>query len=114
MKLYVENTENKMTPFMLECICGLMHKFMQVNDSDRMQLVRIRDFKDRYAYIQDCSGTQVNIETGEEYDMHWLKITAMDSSYQLESDLMDLETWVLIWGWLDTVASMRAIPCTGK
>lgn len=110
MKLYVENREPRMNVALFRHMaCLLMDRFKDCDDEVKHALARIKNFQTRDISVKDIDGINVSIESGEEYGLHWFKVTASDSAYQLESDLMDLETWNTTWSWLNITPAVRAI-----
>lgn len=114
MKLYIENREDKMNVALFRHMaCLLIDRFEEANEEDWQKLKLVGDFTLHNTTVKDIAGISVTIESGTEYDMRWFKVTALDSSYQLESDLMDVKTWDMVWSWMDKKPSMKAITMEG-
>lgn len=110
MKLYIENRENKMFEAMFRHMaCLMIDRFQDTSEDNKIKLAWIKNFETFSVKVVDKDGVDVLVESGKEYGLMWMKITAVDSSFQLESDLMDMQAWNTVWAWMDHIPSVKVI-----
>lgn len=111
MKLYIGNLENSMKDeFTSHILCFLIGRFDEAESSEKQKLFMIKTLQWPNVTVKDINGRDVLVERGDDYGLRWLKIKALDSSYTLETDLMNMYEWDKIWSWLNAPAIKMIEP----